>query len=123
LSYLDYKGINKNGIFQKKRSSILNEVSNVNEQSKRIQQTYELQRRELLLAEAEFEKYKFLADKKVISPMELQQKEALLLIKKQSIPQMENTIISNQGSLLTKNRELSELTIRSLKKRKNLFSP
>jgi multidrug efflux pump subunit AcrA (membrane-fusion protein) len=121
LSYLDYKGINKNGIFQKKRSSILNEVSNVNEQSKRIQQTYELQRRELLLAEAEFEKYKFLADKKVISPMELQQKEALLLIKKQSIPQMENTIISNQGSLLTKNRELSEIDNQILEEEKKFI--
>ncbi|WP_316820456.1 HlyD family secretion protein [Pedobacter gandavensis] len=120
-SYLNYKAVNKGGIFQKRRETILTEVSNVKEQSKRIQVTYELQRRELALAEAEFEKYKFLAEKKVISPMELQQKEAFLLIKRQSLPQMENNIIINQGNLLSKNKELSEIDYQRLEEEKKFI--
>src|SRR5690606_36417039 len=74
-----------------------------------IMQSYELQKKELKLAEAELEKYRVLAKKKIISPMELQQKEASLLSKLQVIPQTENNLISNRGHLLSKNRELSEL--------------
>jgi hypothetical protein len=63
----------------------------------------------LELAEEEFEKYRLLAEKKVISPAELQQKEALLLAKRQTIPQMENTLISYEGNILSKNKELTDI--------------
>ena len=61
------------------------------------------------MAQIEFDRYRNLADKKVISTMELQQKEAMLVAKKQVIPQMENTIIGHQNSMLAKNKELSEI--------------
>lgn len=109
LSYINYRAISDGGIFEKREKLVNNELQNVNEQYQRIKQTYELQKKELELAEQEYQKYKALADKKIISSLELQQKEAVLLAKRQSIPQMENSIISNQGNLLTKDKELSEI--------------
>ncbi|MFZ4263760.1 HlyD family secretion protein [Sphingobacterium sp. HJSM2_6] len=109
LSYISYRAISEGGIFGKRKKIVNNELNYVNEQNQRINQTYELQKKELELAEAEYQKYKSLADKKIISSLELQQKEAALLSKRQSIPQIENNIISNKSNLLSKNKELSEI--------------
>lgn len=109
LAYLSYNAIHEGGIFEKRKNIIYKELSNVNQQNERIKDTYELQKQELELAEQEYERYKILADKKIISPLEIQRKEAALLLKRQSLPQIENTMISNRGNLLAKNRELSEI--------------
>ncbi|WP_164122317.1 HlyD family secretion protein [Sphingobacterium sp. xlx-130] len=121
LSYLNYKAVNRDGIFQKRKDFIQHEVQYVNDQNSRIKQTYELQKKELALAEAEYEKYRLLADKKIISPLELQQKEAILLAKRQAIPQMENTLIGNQSSLLAKDKELSEINNQMIEEEKKFF--
>lgn len=121
LSYLNYKAVNRDGIFQKRKDFIQNEVQYVNDQNRRIKQTYDLQKKELALAEAEYEKYRLLAEKKIISPLELQQKEAILLAKRQAIPQMENTLIGNQSSLLAKDKELSEINNQMIEEEKKFF--
>lgn len=121
LSYLNYKAVNRDGIFQKRKDFIQNEVQYVHDQNSRIKQTYELQKKELALAEAEYEKYRLLAEKKIISPLELQQKEAILLAKRQAIPQMENTLIGNQSSLLAKDKELSEINNQIIEEEKKFF--
>lgn len=109
LSYLGYISARDHGIYQKRRSVIHQEVTNVNEQYKKNSQSFELQKKQLDLAEQEYEKYKLLAEKKVISPAELQEKEVLLLAKRQVIPQMENNLISYEGNILSKNKELAEI--------------
>ncbi|MFZ4260628.1 hypothetical protein ACFRAE_01200 [Sphingobacterium sp. HJSM2_6] len=72
LSYINYRAISVGGIFEKREKLVNNELHNVNEQNQRIKQTYELQKKELQLAELEYQKYKALADKKIISSLELQ---------------------------------------------------
>jgi HlyD family secretion protein len=109
LAYLNYRAIDQDGIYSKRKAILLQELDNTDAQSKYIQDSYALQQQELALAETEYEKYKVLADKKIISQMELQQKEALLLAKRQSIPQMENSLLTNNSSLLAKHKELSEI--------------
>lgn len=109
LAYLNYKAIDKEGIFKRRKGYVQREISNVNAQNKQLKESYELQKQGLALAEQEYAKYKQLADKKIISPLELQQKESALLAKRQVIPQMENTLINNRGSLLSKDKELIEL--------------
>lgn len=121
LAYLNYVAINKEGIYQKRKNFIQNEVKYINEQSQRIQQSFDLQKRELALAEEEYAKYQILAKKKVISQLELQQKEALLLAKRQSIPQTENTIISNQSSRLSKDKEMSEINNQMFEEEKKFY--
>lgn len=109
LSYLSYISGRDHGIYQKRKSVINQEVTNVNEQYKKNNQSFELQKKQLELAEQEYEKYKLLAEKKVISLAELQQKESLLLAKRQMIPQMENSLIGYEGNILSKNKELAEI--------------
>lgn len=121
LAYLNYMAINKEGIYQKRKSFIQNEVSNIDKQSQRMQEGFDLQKKELALAEEEYAKYQILADKKVISQLELQQKEALLLAKRQSIPQTENTIISNQNNRLSKDKEISEVNNQMFEEEKKFY--
>ncbi|MEN5085952.1 HlyD family efflux transporter periplasmic adaptor subunit [Sphingobacterium faecium] len=121
VAYLNYVAINKEGIYQKRKNFIQNEVKYINEQNQRIQQSFDLQKRELALAEEEYAKYQILAEKKVISQLELQQKEALLLAKRQSIPQTENTIIGNQSSRLSKDKEMSEINNQMFEEEKKFY--
>lgn len=121
LAYLNYVAINKEGIYQKRKNFIQSEVRYINEQNQRIQQSFDLQKRELALAEEEYAKYQILAEKKVISQLELQQKEALLLAKRQSIPQTENTIIGNQSSRLSKDKEISEINNQMFEEEKKFY--
>lgn len=109
LAYLNYLSSIDVGIYQRRRSAIHAESANVQRQYEKNSQSIALQQQQLALAEKEFEKYQILADKKVISPAELQQKEALLLAKRQTIPQMENNLIAYQGNLLSKNKELMDI--------------
>ncbi|WP_270087403.1 HlyD family secretion protein [Sphingobacterium sp. SYP-B4668] len=109
LAYLNYKAVAKEGIFKRRKSYVQQEMSNVNAQNEQLKESYRLQKEELALAEEEYQRYKQLADKRIISPLELQQREAILLSKRQAIPQMENILINNRGNLLSKNKELIEL--------------
>jgi HlyD family secretion protein len=109
LSYLSYISSRDHGIYQKRRSAINQEVKNVNEQYKKNRNSFELQKQQLELAENEYKKYKLLAEKKVISPAELQEKEALLLAKRQIIPNTENILIGYEGNILAKKKELAEI--------------
>lgn len=51
-------------------------------------------------------KSKHVSENKIISPLELHQKLALLLAEGLAIPQMENTLIINSGSLLLQTQGL-----------------
>lgn len=109
LAYLNYRALAEEGIYSTRKRVLLEEASNVIQQNERSKQSFELQQQELKIAEQEYERFRQLAEKKIISPVELQQKEALLLSKRQSIPQMESSLLSMENNLLSKNRELAEI--------------
>ncbi|MDR3010493.1 MAG: HlyD family secretion protein [Sphingobacterium sp.] len=109
LAYLNYRAASQDGIYQKRKGTLQQEKANIVRQYGKVSQSFELQQQQLKLAEEEFVKYRLLAQKKVISPSELQEKEALLLVKRQTIPQMENNLIGYEGSVLSKNKELTDL--------------
>jgi len=108
-AYLDYQSVKEGGLSLQRRKILEEEMENIAQQNERIGQAYALQVREVELAKAEFEKYRLLAEKKVISPMELQRQEALLLAKMQALPQSEAGILNNRAVSLARNRELAEL--------------
>ncbi|WP_313187779.1 HlyD family secretion protein [Sphingobacterium siyangense] len=120
-AYLNYRAAKQEGIYLKKRDILLKEMNNITEQNKRIQDSYALQKKEIEIGELEYEKYKILADKKVISPMELQKQESLLIAKKQSIPITENNILNNQAASLARIKELSELDNQISEEKKKFF--
>ncbi|MCL7986604.1 HlyD family secretion protein [Sphingobacterium sp. lm-10] len=109
IAYLNYLAAADKGIFSTRKRSIQEEVQIIRQQDERSKQVLELQQKELDIAAEEYERYKKLAEKKIVSPQELQQKETLLLSKRQSIPQMENNLLMIQNNLLSKDRELAEI--------------
>jgi len=107
--YLSYQSVKEGGISLKRRKILEQEMANIQQQNVLAQQTRKLQGKEIELAQEEYEKYKILSERKVISPMELQRQEALLLAKLQALPQSENTILNNQAASLARSKELAEL--------------
>ncbi len=110
LAYLNYRAASEDGIYQKRKGALVKELTNLARQYEKATQSFKLQQQQLKLAEEEFEKYELLAQKKIISPSELREKEALLLAKRQTIPQIENNLIGYEGNMLAKNRELTDLS-------------
>ncbi|GHE31783.1 HlyD family secretion protein [Sphingobacterium griseoflavum] len=109
LAYLNYRSAGEDGIYHQRKGILHNEMNNIRQQYDRAEESFKLQRAQLDLAEQEYDRYRILAEKKVISPLELQQKEALLLAKRQSIPQLEGNMIAYESNLLSKKKELSDL--------------
>lgn len=120
-AYLSFLSTIDDGIYLRKRSILLSEMLNIKDQGDQIQISHDLQKQELELARQEYEKYKVLADKKVISPSELKQQEAILLGKEQSIPQMENNLLNMDANILARQKELSELD-NSIQEEKKKFN-
>ncbi|MGB3104284.1 HlyD family secretion protein [Sphingobacterium siyangense] len=120
-AYLNYISSGTDGIYQKRRSVIYKELSNVKKQYIKSNQSFDFQKKQLDLAEKEFERYKILAEKKIISPSELQEREILLLSKRQSIPQTEDNLISYQGNILSKNKELNDIENQISEEKKKFF--
>lgn len=109
LAYLNYRATADKGIYATRKQALRREMKIVQQQDERSKQALELQHKELELAEKEYERYRKLAEKKIISLQELQQKEALLLSKRQSLPQMESNLLSIQNNLLGKEKEVAEI--------------
>ncbi len=109
LAYLNYRSAGEDGIYYQRKGILHNEMNNIRQQYDRAEESFQLQKAQLNLAEQEYDRYRILAEKKVISPLELQQKEALLLAKRQSIPQLEGNMIAYESNLLSKKKELSDL--------------
>lgn len=120
-AYLSYMSTLEDGIYLRKRGILLNELKYINEQENQMRITYGLQGQELEIARQEYEKYRVLAEKQVISPQELKQQEALLLGKEQSIPQMENNLLTLKAGILGREKELSELD-NSIQEEKKKFN-
>lgn len=109
LEYLNYRAANQDGIYQKRKSVLEHEKANLARQYEKANQSLSIQEKQLKMTEEEFEKYQLLAEKKVISHSELKEKESLLLIKRQTIPQMEGSLINFEGNMLAKSKELTDL--------------
>lgn len=108
-SYLNYKAATKNGIYLKRRAYILLEIQQVESQRLQLEKQRRLQQQEYELAEEEFKRYNELAKRKIISPSEFQQQQAILLAKQHPLQQTQSSLIANEASQTTKIRELADL--------------
>jgi len=106
---INFKGSNYDGINLKKKNFLLREIENLKDQNFKIRQNYGLQEKELALAKKQYEKYRILSDKKVISQMEMDQQEAIYLAKQQPINATENSILNVNASVVMREKEISEL--------------
>lgn len=107
--YINFKGSQNSGINFKKKKFLIGEIENLNSQNFKIKQNFILQKQELAIAKKQYDKYKILSDKKVISQMEMDQQEALYLSKQQPINTTENLILNNSAAVFARQKEISEL--------------
>ncbi|PPL03158.1 HlyD family secretion protein [Parapedobacter indicus] len=108
-SYLTYQAALRDGIYLKRKTYILNELKYIELQKEQLGRQQELQEEEFALAEKEFNRYKELADRKIISPSEYQRQQALLLTKKHPLQQIASALLDNDVRRTAKMRELSDL--------------
>ncbi|NII83148.1 HlyD family efflux transporter periplasmic adaptor subunit [Pedobacter sp. SG908] len=108
-AFINFTGSVANGINLKKRNFLLKEIENLKNQGIKIKQNYELQKKELVIAQNQYQKYRTLSEKKVISQMEMDQQEALFLSKQQPINMTENSILNNNATISAREKEISEI--------------
>ncbi|SEK65528.1 HlyD family secretion protein [Parapedobacter koreensis] len=108
-SYLSYKAATEGGIYLRQRTYINRDLENIKTQQLHLEKRLQLYSEELKLAEEDFERYKVLAEKKVISPSEYQQKQSILISKQYPLQETRSAILSNESSYTSKIRELSDL--------------
>ncbi|MFC1226227.1 HlyD family secretion protein [Pedobacter sp. BG31] len=108
-AFINFKASITDGINLRKRKFLLSEIENLNSQNLKIKQNYDLQKRELVLARNQYERYRTLSARKVISQMEMDQQELLYLSKQQPINMTENSILSNNAAIVAREKEISEL--------------
>jgi len=108
-AYLTYKSAIEGGIFLKRKAYLLKEMNYAGAQIKQIKEQQELRIQELQLATNEIEMYRKLAERRVIAPMELKRQESIYLNKQQPLQQLAGSILSNESSLVIRQKELSEL--------------
>ncbi|MEZ0453262.1 HlyD family efflux transporter periplasmic adaptor subunit [Sphingobacterium thalpophilum] len=108
-AYLTYLAVKEGGGALRQRKILEEDIKNVKLQNIQNQRSLELIKEEIKIAEEEIEKYRILAKRKVISPMELKKQEATFLGKLKALPQSENNILNNYSVTLAQEKELSEL--------------
>ncbi|QEC51471.1 HlyD family secretion protein [Anseongella ginsenosidimutans] len=108
-SYLNYRSAVGTGIYLKRRAYLLEDLRNIGLQRAQLEQQRDLQQREYALAEQEFERYKVLAEKEVISPSEYQKQRTVLLAKQHPLEQTETSLLANDASRTAKVKELADL--------------
>lgn len=108
-SYLTYKAAIGDGIFLKRKKYLLQDMANIQELRKELETQLALQKHEYKLAEIEFDRYKKLSDRKVISPAEYQQQQAVLIAKEYPLQQTRAAMLANDASQTSKTREMADL--------------
>lgn len=108
-AYIAYKASLDLGIYAKNRNFILKDIEFLSQQNNTIVERKKLQEKEFELSKREFERYKKLDERKVISRSELEEREASYLNKQYPLNQTASMIIDNKSSIASQRQKLAEL--------------
>jgi len=108
-AYINYRSAIKGGLYLQQKSYLIKEMDYEKQQQKRLREQEVLYEKDYLLAQKEHQAYSILAEKKVISPMEMQKQESILLSKQQPLQQISSNILASQANLTARSKELAEL--------------
>ncbi|WP_129715045.1 HlyD family secretion protein [Pedobacter sp. SYP-B3415] len=107
--YLQYQSTLSKGYYLSKRAYLTNEMRDVELLKKQLLKQQALQQQVLANSEKEFEAYKKLYAKKVISVSEFLQRENEYFAAKQPLEQTETALLNNTSSHSAKEKELLDL--------------
>lgn len=108
-SYLNFKASASDGFYQKKKIYLQRELESIQKQKGQLTLQKQLQQKEYILAEQEYNVYKKLTDNKVMAQMELKREESKFLAKKYPLQQTESSFIANSSAYSAKEKEILEL--------------
>lgn len=108
-SYLDQKATLSGGIYINKRTFLLKEMRAIKTERDQITNQGQMHLQEVQNAKIEYEAYKKLYKKMVISRSEFQAQENKYLAAQSPLQQIEASLLANSGRELAKERELLEL--------------
>jgi len=108
-AYLTYKSAVSNGFYLKKRTYLLKDLIDIDNQKKQLVAQKTLQERDFSLATDEYEMHKKLTAQRVETPMELKQNESKYLARKSPLIQTESSLITSNNNYSAKQKEILEL--------------
>ncbi len=108
-AYLTFKSAVSDGFYIKKRTYLLNDLVDIQNQKKYLVAQKILQERDFSLTTDEYEVHKKLTAQSVETPMELKQNESKYLAKKSILIQTESSLISLNNNYSEKLKEILEL--------------
>lgn len=108
-SWLNFESFIEGGFIYKKIEVLEKDKINLQKLHKNLEEQKELQEQDLELVRKTFEANESLKKEQVISEFDYRIEQSKLLNKKQSIPQIRSTIISNEGQQVEKEKEIMEL--------------
>ncbi len=107
--YLQYVNTQKDGLFQAQKSYLKKDLVDLQKMEKQILEQRKVQEQEYANAQTDYEAYKKLRSKNVISESEYRQQENKYLASKYPLQQSTTSLLNNQSNVLAKQKELVAL--------------
>lgn len=107
--YLAYKATQKNGYYLERIAFLERDFKDINSLRRQITSQQKIQEKEYANNEKEYQAYKQLYDKKVISRSEFSQQENKYLASKYPLEQSQTAILNNSSALTAKQKELFDI--------------
>jgi HlyD family secretion protein len=120
-TYITFHDYLRSGFFLKKKTMLAKDVITLQKQYEILQHQKELLSQDLTLSNESFSVNETLAKQKVISPLDLRNEKSKLISKQLSMPQINTSIISNEGAQNEKQKEIAELE-NQIKIQKDIFT-
>ena len=107
--FLNYKSAINDGFYLKKKAFLQNDLSNLARQIQQLNQQKQIQQRNLVIADDDYQMHKKLAQERVETPAELRQQESKYLAQKSPLMQIGSSLIAANTNYSAKQKEILEL--------------
>lgn len=107
--FLTYKSTLDQGIFEKRKHYLQQEITNVRNQRAQLESQKLLQEEDFNLATSEMNRYRTLAEKKVISASEYEKQQSSYIAKQHPLQQTQSALIANEGNLQARLKDIADL--------------
>jgi multidrug efflux pump subunit AcrA (membrane-fusion protein) len=119
--FIKFKDILPDGFLQRKKNMFMVDIKNIKRMSYILYEQQKLLQQDMSLTSKTFEANKLLAQSKVITSFDYRNEESKLLSKKLTLPQINASIVNNEGLLNAKKQEILELNNQLLERKYNFI--